>query len=156
MVSNHPNAFIIPASTALGVAENLIVALNTMIRDLPEPELRKVRAALEVSTDTADDILYNMMILSTFEMLSFNDGAYIVAPGVRYLPAFFIASIVHGEAVPATVVSSSRIVGRTPAANVNVSGSTFVGSKLPTSFSSFISSLGDCSSSSIAHLWANR
>ena len=66
--------FVVSSSTALGMSEHLLLVLNTIIKNLPESELREVRASLEETANVADDILYNMMISSTFEMLSVNEG----------------------------------------------------------------------------------
>ena len=70
------DTFLISSSTALGMAENLVILLNTVVKNLPEPELRQVRGALENSVHLADELLYNIAISSTFEMLTLSDGMF--------------------------------------------------------------------------------
>ena len=69
------DAFLIPSSTALVMTEHLVYLLDTMIKNLPEFELRMVYRALEHSLRIADDLLFKMSILSTFGMLSPSDCA---------------------------------------------------------------------------------
>ena len=73
----EPNdVFIVSASTGLEMAENLLLTLNTIIKNLPEPELRTMRDELEVSLYTADDLLLNIIISSDFETLSVSSSVY--------------------------------------------------------------------------------
>ena len=76
MALTPDDTFLISSSTALGMAENLVVLLNTVVKNLPEPELRQVRGALENSVRLADELLYNIAISSTFEMLTLSDGMF--------------------------------------------------------------------------------
>ena len=73
-MTSSPDAFLVSSSTALGMAEDLVHILNTIIRNLPEPELRRVHNALERSVRMADDILCNIAISATFDVLSLSDG----------------------------------------------------------------------------------
>ena len=50
--------------------------LDTVLNNLPELELRKIRDALEHSVGVADDILFNMTISSGFDILTLSDGLY--------------------------------------------------------------------------------
>lgn len=68
--------FIVSSSTALGIAKNLVHTLDTVLNNLPELELRKIRDALEHSVGVADDILFNMTISSGFDILTLSDGLY--------------------------------------------------------------------------------
>lgn len=74
MVSALDDVFLVSPFTALGMAENLVNVLNTIIGNLPESELRRLRSAMEHSVRTADEILYNIAITSTFDVLTLNDG----------------------------------------------------------------------------------
>ena len=75
MASAPDDAFLVSSSTALGIAENLILLLDTMISNLPEPELRRMRGALGHSLRIADDMLFKITISSTFDTFSLSDGA---------------------------------------------------------------------------------
>lgn len=68
------DVFLLSSSTALVMGENLVHLLNTVVRNLPESELRKIRDALERSVRIADGLLYNMTISSTFDMLTLSNG----------------------------------------------------------------------------------
>ena len=74
-MTSSSDVFLVSSSTALGMAEDLVLVLNTIIRNLPEPELRRVHNALERSVRIADDILCNIAISATFDVLSLSDGA---------------------------------------------------------------------------------
>ena len=70
------DVFLVSSPTALWMAENLVLVLNTMIRNLPEAELRRMRVALVNSVHAVDDMLCNIAISSTFDMLSVSDGTF--------------------------------------------------------------------------------
>ena len=73
-----PNdVFLVSSTTALAMAENLLLVLNAIMGNLPESELRRIRSAMEHSVRVADDILYNITITSTFDVLTLNDGRWI-------------------------------------------------------------------------------
>lgn len=74
MTSGPDRVFLVSSSTAVGMAEDLVLILNTIIRNLPEPELRRVHNALEHSIRIADDMLCNTAISATFDVLSLSDG----------------------------------------------------------------------------------
>lgn len=74
MVFTSDDAFVISSSAALEMAENLVLTLNTVIKSLPEAELRKLRSALGRCVRISDDILYNMTMSSTFYALTLDDG----------------------------------------------------------------------------------
>lgn len=76
MVHTPDDIFTISSSTALGMAENLVLLLNSLVKNLPERELRKVRNALERTVHVADDLLLNITISSGFNMLTLSDGVY--------------------------------------------------------------------------------
>ena len=76
MTHTPDNVFTISSLTALGMAENLILLLNSLVENLPERELRKVRDALERTVHIADNLLLNMTISSGFDMLTLSDGVY--------------------------------------------------------------------------------
>ena len=69
--------FLVSSTTALAMAENLLLVLNAIMGNLPESELRKIRSAMEHSVRVADDILYSTAIASTFDVLSLNDGGWV-------------------------------------------------------------------------------
>ena len=95
MAFTSDDTFTIPSLAALGMSETLVLLLNAMIRNLPEPELRTLRATLQESVNTADDILYNMMISSTFEMLSVS-GSKLTHPLVSiYILNSLLSSVHH-------------------------------------------------------------
>ena len=77
MVFAPDDTFLISSSTALGMSEHLIHLLDTIVENLPEAELRKVRGALERSVRAADDILYNMTISSTFDILTLGESMVV-------------------------------------------------------------------------------
>ena len=66
---------VVSPSTALGMGEHLISLLDTIIQNLPEKELRKIRSAMAESISLADLVLENLSVSSTFDMLTVNDGA---------------------------------------------------------------------------------
>lgn len=76
MAFTPDDTFLVSSATALGMAENLIIVLNSIMGNLPESELRRVRSAMEHSVRVADDILYNAALTSTFDVLTLNDGMY--------------------------------------------------------------------------------
>lgn len=71
------DTFVVSSSTALNMGEHLLALLNTVIQNLPEQELRKMREALYQSVSFTDDLLYNISISSTFDMLTVSDGMCI-------------------------------------------------------------------------------
>lgn len=72
-----PNdVFQIPPSTALEMAQGVMLTLNTIIRHLPERELREMRSSLEVSLCVVEDLLLGGTISSSFETLTINGGVY--------------------------------------------------------------------------------
>lgn len=79
------DTFIVSSSTALSMGEHLVLLVNTVIQNLPESELRRMRSALEDSVRLADDLIYNILISSTFNMLTLNDGAQTQLPFCPYL-----------------------------------------------------------------------
>ena len=108
MTSNDP--FVVSPSTAVGMSEHLLIVLNTIIKNLPESELREVRASLEETSNVADDILYNMTISSTFEMLSVNEGmCTYLSLFISVSISFLIASTIPREEICATSVSASHV-----------------------------------------------
>lgn len=90
MASAPDDAFLVSSTTALEIAENLVLLLDTMISNLPENELRKMRCALGHSLRIADDILFKVTVSSTFDMFSFSDGAYMH-------PSVFVRSVTNSE-----------------------------------------------------------
>ena len=74
---SSPDDPVILPPTALAIGENLVAILNTIISNLPENELRKMRFAVEQSVRLADDLLYNLSVSSTFYMLNMNEGARV-------------------------------------------------------------------------------
>ena len=76
MASVLNDVFIIASPAALEIADSLLDSLNTIIRSLPEREMREMRNKLEVSFYTADDHLLSIMVSSGFDALSINGGMY--------------------------------------------------------------------------------
>ena len=72
------DTFVISSSTALGMGEYTLALLNIIIQNLPESELRRMRDALYHSVSLADDLLYNISISSTFDVLTINDGICVL------------------------------------------------------------------------------
>ena len=68
--------FTVPSCTALAMGEHLLLLLNTVARNLPECELRKMRSAMEHSVRLADELLYNLKI-SNFDTLIMNGGTCV-------------------------------------------------------------------------------
>lgn len=103
------DVFLVSPSTALGMAENLVQLLHTIVKNLPEAELRQVRAAMEDSVRLADELLYNIAISSTFEMLTLNDGMCAL-PSVSspFTSPPLIASTTLGGAGFSVSAASSR------------------------------------------------
>jgi len=76
MTYTPDDVFLVSSPTALGMAENLVLVVNTMIRNLPEGELRRMRNSLVNSVRLVDDTLCNIAISSTFDMLSVSEGVF--------------------------------------------------------------------------------
>lgn len=77
MTAQPPDdVFTVSSSTALAMAENLLLSLNIVVGNLPEIELRKIRDALENSLRVTDDLLFNITICSAFDVLTLGDGMY--------------------------------------------------------------------------------
>ena len=74
------------SATALGIGENLIFSLMTIMVNLPEFELRKIHEGLIEGVQVADSLLRNLSIASGFEMLTMNDGTSVQH---RILTQFF-------------------------------------------------------------------
>lgn len=68
------DAFVLPASATVGVANKLLDAVNTMLGHLPESELLVVRSDLADSLQLADRLLGDMEIVSALESFSVADG----------------------------------------------------------------------------------
>lgn len=73
----HDDTFTISSLTALGMGEHLLILLNTVVQNLPEAELRKMRSALNRSLTAADNILYNMALSSSVDALTVSDSMCI-------------------------------------------------------------------------------
>lgn len=71
------DVFAVSSSTALGMGENLLNLLNTVIMNLPESELRRIRLAMEHSLNLADDLLYSVSASSAFDRLTMSDGTCV-------------------------------------------------------------------------------
>jgi len=76
MTAAPSDAFQVSSSTALEMAEGLMRTLNTIIKHLPEHELRTMRDTLEISLYTADDLLIGMTLPSDLETLTINGSMY--------------------------------------------------------------------------------
>jgi hypothetical protein len=66
---------VLPASTAVRVANKLLDGLNTMLGHLSEPELIIIRSDLEDSLQLTDRLLSDMEIVSALESFSMANGA---------------------------------------------------------------------------------
>ncbi|KAF9779416.1 hypothetical protein BJ322DRAFT_1024327 [Thelephora terrestris] len=77
MTFTPDDIFSIASSTAVGMGENLVTTLNTIIMNLPEADLRKVRDAVNRSLQLADDLLHHFPISPAFEFVSTSDGGLI-------------------------------------------------------------------------------
>lgn len=86
--------FVISSSTTLDMAEHLLALLNTVVQNLPESELRRIRKAIDQSVTLADDLLCNIRISSAFEMVTTNDGMCIHARPVVF-SYFLISKSLH-------------------------------------------------------------
>ena len=84
----HDDVFVLSSYAAIGMAEYLLAILNTVIHNLPEPELRKMRKSLDRSVTRTDELLYNIAISSSFEMLTVDDGMYILSSAFCHFPIF--------------------------------------------------------------------
>jgi len=73
-MSTADDRFLISSSTALDMTENLVRLLDTMIKNLPESELRWVYNALGNSLRIVDDIMYKITTSSTFDVLPLSDS----------------------------------------------------------------------------------
>lgn len=73
----HDDTFIISSSTALGMAEYLLTLLNTVTQNLPEPELHKMRDAMDHSVALVDERLHSMAVSSAFDALTVDDGTCV-------------------------------------------------------------------------------
>jgi len=76
MTLSPNDVFIVSPSTALEMAEGLMVTLNTIIKHLPEPELRRMRDTLEIALYTADNLLLNVILSSDLDTLTISGGVY--------------------------------------------------------------------------------
>lgn len=83
-----------PLHDALGIGEQLVIVLNSIIQDLPEDELLEIRSTLERSIGLVDDVLYQVS-LSNFEMLTVSDGMSRLTYPLLSLTFFSLASIYH-------------------------------------------------------------
>jgi hypothetical protein len=77
MIFSPDDVVTLSSLTALGMGENLILTLNTIIMSLPEAELRRIHQVMGETIRLTDDLLENLSISSAFEMLSMNDGTFI-------------------------------------------------------------------------------
>lgn len=114
----HDDIFILSSYTAVGMAEYLLAILNTVIHNLPEPELRKMRESLDRSVTRADELLYNIAISSSFEMLTVDDGMCILPSAFCHFPIFSSrkASTFGGPVRTATSSRSpGKVAAKTPA-----------------------------------------
>lgn len=68
------DVYVVSSVAALEMAENLLVTVNTIVRGLPESELREMRDRLEVAFYTADDLLLSITISPGLESLTINGG----------------------------------------------------------------------------------
>lgn len=76
MLNPREDLFTVTASTALGMAQNLMSNLDAIIESLPEPELRMIREVMRRSLTTADHLLFSLSLTSDFEMLTVSEGMY--------------------------------------------------------------------------------
>jgi hypothetical protein len=77
MIFSPDDIVTLSSLTALGMGENLISTLNTIIMSLPEAELRRIHQVMGDTLRLTDELLDNLSISSAFEMLSMNDGTFI-------------------------------------------------------------------------------
>lgn len=89
MAFTSGDTLLISSQTALEIAENLVNLVGTVVRNLPEHELRIIQLALEDVARVVDDSLYNLTISSSFDMLTLNDGSYLRPSIFRSCPQPF-------------------------------------------------------------------
>lgn len=87
MASPREDVFVVTSSTGLQMAESLLRLLDTVVGNLPEAELRRIRNAMEHSVRLADDLLFSISISSGFEMLTTNDGVCASVVHCVHLPS---------------------------------------------------------------------
>ena len=87
----HEDTFVVSSSTALGMGEYLLALLNTVVQNLPESELRKMRDALDQSLTLADDLLISISLSSPFDTLALDNGTCPL-PSVSGRPFYFLIS----------------------------------------------------------------
>ena len=107
----HNDIFILSSYTAVGMAKYLLAILNTVIHNLPEPELCKMRESLDRLVTCADKLLYNIAISLSFEMLTVDNGMCILPSASCHFPTFSSqkASTFSG---PIRTATSSRSPGK--------------------------------------------
>lgn len=75
MVNPQEDLFVVTSSTALGMAEDLMRLLSTIMENLPEAELRRIRGSLERSINDVDDLLLRRSVFYGFKVFSIGEGA---------------------------------------------------------------------------------
>ena len=98
------------------MGQHLLVLLNTIIRNLPESELHRVRNAMGQSVTLADELLEKMSLLSTFDTLTVNDGTCI-SPSVLDLFSYFLppkSPLPSVLAVPSALLQFLRLLAGLP------------------------------------------
>jgi hypothetical protein len=78
MVNSSKDLFIVTSLTTLGMAENLMCLLNTVIGNLPVGELMRICNTMEHSVHIADNLLLGHTMASHMDTLSLSNSVCLL------------------------------------------------------------------------------
>ena len=109
------DTFVVSSATALTVGEQLLFIMNTVAQNLPESELCILRDSLSQSLALADDLLYNFSLSSRLDVLTINDGTYVVSSVfVPFLYLHLTKVPLLPSAAPPTLLGARATMARLP------------------------------------------